>query len=125
MSVKRKPYTIRLQVVCAVASGVASIEGDESSAIEEAFRSASRTFQLDIISARAGERWFELVIATPSAFDVGKAMTSLKAVTSRAIHMRRGGDSGFWSPGYSVVSLGEAMDPEEAATKLENGGNRK
>lgn len=125
MSTKRKPYPIRLQVVCAVASGVASIIADEVQPLEEAFRSASRSFQFDIISTRSGERWFEMVLAVPAAFDAAKAMTSLKAVTSRAMHARRGGESGFWAPGYVVVSVGEPVDPAEAATKLENSGNRK
>jgi hypothetical protein len=125
MSVKRKPYTIRLQVVCSLAHGVASIDGDEFAVLEEAFRSGARTFKCDIISARGDARWFELIIATPPAFDVGKAMTSLKAVTSRAIHARRGGDAGFWSLGYVVVSVGDPVDPADAATKLENSGIRK
>ncbi len=93
--------------------------------LEEAFRSGARTFQFDIVSTRAGDRWFELVMATPTAFDVARAMTSLKAVTSRAMHASRGGSAGFWSLGYVVVSVGDPVDPAEAATKLENSGIRK
>ena len=125
MSIKRKPYTIRLQVVCALAQGVAALEDDEIPTLEEAVRSGSRTFPCDVISTRTGKRWFELVLATPPGFDVAKALTSLKAVTSRAMHARRGGDSGFWSPGYVVVSVGDPVDPAEAALKLENSGMKK
>lgn len=125
MSIKRKPYTIRLQVVCALAQGVASLESEEMPTLEETVRSGTRGFDCDIISVRAGQRWVELMLATPPAFDVAKAMASLKAVTSRAMHARRGGDSGFWSPGYVVVSVGDPVDPAEVATKLEYGGIKK
>lgn len=125
MTVKRKPYTIRLQVVCAIAHDVAPLQKDEGAIIEEAFRSGARTFKCDILSVLAGERWFQLILATAPAFDVPKAMTSLKAVTSRAMHARRGGDAGFWSLGYLVVSIGEPVDPVQAAAKLENHGIRK
>lgn len=93
--------------------------------MEESFRSGARTFQFDIMSTRAGDRWFELVLATPPVFDVARAMTSLKAVTSRAIHASRGGSPGFWSPGYVVVSIGHPVEPAEVAAKLENSRNSK
>ncbi len=125
MSAKRKPYTVRLQVVCSLALGVAPLESDEVPALEEAVRSGSRSFQCDVLSTRAGRRWLELLLATPPGFDVARALTSLKAVTSRAMHVKRGGDSGFWSQGYAVVSVGDPIDPEEAASKLENSGTKK
>jgi hypothetical protein len=108
-----------------VAHGVAKLNQQEVVLLEEAFRSGARTLQLDIVSTRAGERWFELVMATPASFDVGAAMASLKAVTSRAMHAQRGGSAGFWSLGYVVVSVGDPVDPAEAALKLENNGIRK
>jgi REP element-mobilizing transposase RayT len=125
MSVKRIAYTIKLQVVFALAQDVAPLSMDEVAMVEEAFRSGARTFKCDILSVLAGERWFQLILATAPAFDVPKAITSLKAVTSRAMHARRGGDAGFWSLGYFVVSIGEPVDPEETAAKLENNGIKK
>jgi hypothetical protein len=65
------------------------------------------------------------MLATEAAFDVPKAMTSLKTVTSRAINAARGTTAVFWSPGYMVFSIGEPVNPEEAAMKLENKGHKK
>jgi hypothetical protein len=125
MATNRKTYPIRVQIVCAFASGVAEVDEQEYSLIEESFRSGIRTFKCDVISIRHGTRWFELIVETPPTFDLAKMMTSLKAVTSRAMHKKRGGDAGFWSLGYSVTSLGEPGDPYAMAQTLENNGIRK
>lgn len=124
ITAKTRPYTIKLQIVCAVAQGVAAISKDEVPIIEEAFRTGARKLSCDILSTSAGDRWFQVFVATEAAFDVPKAMTSLKAVSSRAMHAKRGGDSGFWSSGYVVVSVGEPVDPADAAAKLEGRSNR-
>jgi len=121
---KRKTYAIRLQVVCAVSPDVAPIGEQEGGLIEEAFRSAARHLSCEIVGASWGGRWFQLMLATDTAFDVARAMTSLKAVTSRAVREQRGGKSGFWAPGYVVVSVGDPVDPEEAAAELSRKANR-
>jgi hypothetical protein len=37
----------------------------------------------------------------------------------------RGTTAVFWAPGYMVFSIGEAVNPEEAALKLETKGHKK
>jgi REP element-mobilizing transposase RayT len=125
MAVKRNPYTIRLQVVYAIASDVAPILTGEADTLSEAFRSAARNFKCDIISTAVGKRWFEAILATEAAFDIPKAMTSLKTVTSRAMNGARGTNAVFWASGYMVFSIGEPVNPEEAAQRLENKGHKK
>ena len=125
MGAKRNPYTIKLQVVYAIAHEVSPILAGEADILGEAFRSAARNFKCDIISTSTGERWFEAILATEASFDIPKAMTSLKTVTSRAMNGARGSNAVFWSPGYVVVSIGEPANPQEAAQKLENRGSRK
>ncbi|MBP2235334.1 REP element-mobilizing transposase RayT [Sinorhizobium kostiense] len=125
MSVKRKVYSIKLQVVYAIAYDIASLLPEEVEVIGDALRSGARKFRCDIISTSSGDRWFEAVLAAEPSFDIPKAMTSLKTVSSRAINARRGSNAGFWAPGYVVVSIGEAVNPEEAAKNLESRGIRK
>ncbi|MBY3157220.1 hypothetical protein HFO56_33385 [Rhizobium laguerreae] len=125
MAVKRNLYTIKLQIVYAIASDVAPILADEIDTLAEAFRSAARNFKCDIISTSTGERWFEAVLATEAGFGIPKAMTSLKTVTSRAMNAARGTTAVFWAPGYMVFSIGEPANPEEAAQKLESKGHKK
>lgn len=125
MAAKRNPYTIKLQVVYAIAHDVSPILAEEADILGDAFRSAARNFKCDIISTTAGERWFEAILATEASFDVPKAMTSLKTVTSRAMNGARGSNAVFWSPGYMVVSIGEPVNPEDAAMKLEGKGHKK
>lgn len=125
MPVKRNPYKIKLQIVYAIAYDVAPILAEEVDVLGEAFRSAARNFKCDIISTSTGERWFEAILAAEASFDIPKAMTSLKTVTSRAMNSARGSNAVFWSPGYMVVSIGEPVNPEEAAQKLESKGHRK
>ncbi|MDW9481718.1 hypothetical protein GOB57_24015 [Sinorhizobium meliloti] len=125
MPVKRNPYTIKLQIVYAIAHDVGPILAEEVDVLGEAFRSAARNFKCDIISTSTGERWFEAILAAEASFVIPKAMTSLKTVTSRAMNGARGTNAVFWSPGYMVVSIGEPVNPEEAAQKLENRGHRK
>ena len=125
MAAKRNPYTIKLQVVYAIAHDVTPILAEEADILGDAFRSAARNFKCDIISTTTGERWFEAILATEASFDIPKAMTSLKTVTSRAMNGARGSNAVFWSPGYMVVSIGEPVNPEDAAMKLENKGHKK
>ena len=125
MAAKRNPYTIKLQVVYAIAPDVTPILAEEADILGDAFRSAARNFKCDIISTTTGERWFEAMLATEASFDIPKAMTSLKTVTSRAMNGARGSNAVFWSPGYMVVSIGEPVNPEDAAMKLETKGHKK
>ncbi|MCZ7861323.1 transposase [Agrobacterium salinitolerans] len=125
MAAKRNPYTIKLQVVYAIAHDVTPILAEEADILGDAFRSAARNFKCDIISTTTGERWFEAMLATEASFDIPKAMTSLKTVTSRAMNGARGSNAVFWSPGYMVVSIGEPVNPEDAAMKLESKGHKK
>jgi REP element-mobilizing transposase RayT len=125
MATKRNPYAIKLQIVYAIAHDVDPILAEEVDILGEAFRSAARNFKCDIISTNTGDRWFEAVLATEASFNIPKAMTSLKTVTSRAMNGARGGNAVFWSPGYMVCSIGEPVNPEEAAQKLENKGHKK
>ncbi|MGO7279539.1 transposase [Rhizobium leguminosarum] len=125
MAVKRNPYTIKLQVVYAIAHDVAPILAEEVDVLGEAFRSAARNFKCDIISTSSGERWFEAILAAEASFDIPKAMTSLKTVTSRAMNGARGSTAVFWTPGYMVSSIGDPVNPEEAALKLEHKGHKK
>ncbi len=125
MAAKRNPYTIKLQVVYAIAHDVTPILAEEADILGDAFRSAARNFKCDIVSTATGERWFEAMLATEASFDIPKAMTSLKTVTSRAMNGARGSNAVFWSPGYMVVSIGEPVNPEDAAMKLESKGHKK
>jgi hypothetical protein len=52
-------------------------------------------------------------------------MTSLKTVTSRAMNGARGSNAVFWAPGYMVFGIGEPINPEEAAQRLESKGHKK
>lgn len=125
MATKRNPYTIKLQVVYAIASDVDPIVAEEVSILDEALRSAARNFRCDIVSTAAGDRWFEAMLSAEASFDIPKAMASLKTVTSRALNAARGSNAVFWAPGYMVYSLGEPVNPEDAALKLESKGHRK
>lgn len=125
MYIKRNLYAIRLQVVYAIAHDVTSILPEEIAIIEEAFRSGARNLKCDIISTSCGDRWFASILTVDAAFDIPKAMTSLKAVTARAMNTKRESNTAFWLPGYMVSSIGELVDPEEIALKLAGKRNRK
>ena len=115
---KRNLSGLRLQIVCALLSEVASLEEGESETLRSTFVNAAKGLKCTVTSCRCGDRWLEAMLDAEPGFDLPKAMTNLKAVTSRQVRGLRGGPAGIWAAGYVAVSIGEAVDPARAAIDL-------
>lgn len=107
-----------MQIVLALLSNVASLNEAETEVLCTTFANAARGFKCLVVSCRCGDRWLEAVLDVDPGFDLPKAMTNLKAVTSRQVRGLRGGPAGIWSAGYAAVSVGVSIEPARAAADL-------
>lgn len=114
----RNLYGLRMQVVLALLSNVAALSEAEAEVSCATFVSAARGLKCLVVSCRCGDRWLEAMLDVEPGFDLPKAMTNLKAVTSRQVRGLRGGPAGVWSAGYAAVSVGVSVDPARAAADL-------
>lgn len=109
---------LRVQIVLSLLPNVASLDEAEAEVLCSTFANAARGSKCLVVSCRCGDRWLEAMLDADPGFDLPKAMTNLKAVTSRQLRGLRGGPAGVWSAGYVAVSVGAAVDPAQAAADL-------
>jgi len=115
---KRNVLAIRIQVVYALAAGLDSLSLEEREVAVSSFLAAARNFKCTVYSCRCEARWLEAHLDIEAGFDLPKAMTNLKAVTSRQVHRERGGPAGIWASGYAALSVGDAVEAETLAESL-------
>ena len=96
----------------------ASLDGAESEAVRATLVRAAPGLRCAVASYRSGGGWVEAVLDAEPTFELARAVTSLKAVTSRRVHAMRGGASGVWEPGYAAATLGQPLEPASAAAGL-------
>jgi hypothetical protein len=102
----------------AVAEGVDPLDEAEAEAVGALLASVAGGLDCSVVSFASGGRWIDVVLDARPGFGLPRAMTSLKAVTSRRIAGARRGVSGIWANGYAAVTLGENVDPEKTAEEL-------
>ena len=116
---RRNGFRLAYQIVLSLVPEVDPLSEIEHGFVEDAIRTKTTKKNFRVTGIRCGDYWVEIMADVDPATDPTKVVSNVKADITGRIQAYRGDGHNIWVPGYVVVSLGVAVDPEEAANELQ------